>query len=82
MIRRYCDDAEAQAAIGGDELPVRGDRGGMLARYAIISAIRALQVENPAEDEACIEAATGVKMWERMWGITTSCQALVAESYA
>jgi hypothetical protein len=53
MIRRYGDDAEAQAAMRGDELLDRGDLDGSLVWQAIISAIRRLQVEKP-EDGAAV----------------------------
>jgi hypothetical protein len=36
----------------GDELLDRNDLDGLLLWHAIISAIRRLQVEKPAEDEA------------------------------
>jgi hypothetical protein len=52
MIRRYGDEAEAQAAMRGDELLDKGDLDGMLVWHAIISAIRRLQTEKPAEGEA------------------------------
>jgi hypothetical protein len=52
MIRRYGDDAEAQAAMRGDELLDRGDLDGMLVWQAIISAIRGLQAKTLAGDEA------------------------------
>jgi hypothetical protein len=52
MIRRYGDDAAAQAAKRGNELLDRGDLDGMLVWQAIISAIRRLQAEAPAADEA------------------------------
>jgi hypothetical protein len=52
MIRRYGDDAEAQAAMRGDELLDKGDLDGMLVWMAIISAIRRLQATTPAGGEA------------------------------
>ena len=52
MIRRYGDDAAVQAAMRGDELLDKGDLDGMLVWQAIISAIRRLQTEKPAEGEA------------------------------
>ena len=51
MIRRYGDDAAAQAAMRGDELLDKGDLDGMLVWHAIISAIRRLQAMAPAGDE-------------------------------
>ena len=51
-IRTYGDNAEAQAAMRGDKLLDRGDLDGMLLWHAIISAIRGLQAEKPAECEA------------------------------
>jgi hypothetical protein len=51
MIRRYGDDAAAQAARRGVELLDNGDLDGMLVWQAIISAIRRLQAEAPAADE-------------------------------
>ena len=52
MIRRYGADAAAQAAKRGDDLLDKGNLDGMLVWHAIISAIRRLQVEKPAEGEA------------------------------
>ena len=52
MIRRYGDDATAQAEGRGSELLDRGDLDGMLVWQAITSAIRRLQAETPAADEA------------------------------
>ena len=52
MIRRYGEDAEAQAAMRGDELLDKSDLDGMLVWHAIISAIRRLQAMAPARDEA------------------------------
>ena len=52
MIRRYGDDAEAQAAMRGDELLDRGDLDSMLVWHAIISAIRRLQTMAPDGGEA------------------------------
>ena len=52
MIRRYGDDAAAQAAMRGDELLDKGDLDGMLVWHAIITAIRRLQTDKPAEGEA------------------------------
>jgi hypothetical protein len=52
MIRRNGDDAAAQAERRGNELLDRGDLDGMLVWQAIISAIRRLQADVPAADEA------------------------------
>jgi len=52
MIRRYGDDAAAQAAMRGHELLDNGDLDGMLVWQAIISAIRRLQATNPTGGEA------------------------------
>jgi len=51
MIRRYGEDAAAQAARRGDELLDNGDLDGMLVWHAIISAIRRLQAERPEPEE-------------------------------
>jgi hypothetical protein len=50
--RRYGDDAVIQAAMRGDNLLAKGDLDGMLVWQAIISAIRRLQAETPAANEA------------------------------
>jgi hypothetical protein len=52
MIRRYGEEAVIQAAMLGDALLEKGDLDGMLVWQAIISAIRRLQAEAPAADEA------------------------------
>ena len=52
MIRRYGEDAEAQAAMRGDELLDKGDLDGMLVWHAIISAIRRLQAMDLPSGEA------------------------------
>jgi len=52
MIRRYGDDAVAQAATRGDALLEKGDLDGMLVWQAIISAIRRLQAVAPVAGEA------------------------------
>ena len=52
MVRRYGDDAETQAAMRADQMLEHGDLDGSLVWHAIITAIRRLQVEKPAEEEA------------------------------
>jgi hypothetical protein len=59
MICRYADDAALQAAMRGDALLEKGDLDGMLVWQAIISAIRRLQAEAPAADEAVHGSVVG-----------------------
>jgi hypothetical protein len=52
IIRRYGDDATAQAAMRGDDLLAQGDLDGLLVWMAIIKAIERLQAKTPSGDEA------------------------------